>query len=206
MRHLNGLDKMGRDSGHRVATLRNLATALFTNDRITTTKRKARAVRPWAERLITLAKRGDLHARRLAARDIHDHGALQKLFGELAERFRTRPGGYTRLLKLGRRRGDNGMEAMLELVDSKPVVSQQAAPAPAKTAKAPKAEAKAEKPAEAEAPEVAETEEAEAEGEAPAAKKKAPKKAAKPAAKSAKAAKKSAAKSSKSSGKKSKSK
>ncbi len=176
MRHQNAFKRMSRGSAHRIATLRNMATALFTQERITTTEIKAKALRPWAEKLITLAKRGDLHARRTAARDIHDHGALQKLFGELADRFRTRPGGYTRVLKLGHRRGDNGMAALIELVDAKPPQARVAEPV--KTEAKP-VKAKAPKAPEAPAPEAEETE-AEAK---PAKAKKAPaKKAAKPKA------------------------
>lgn len=117
MRHQNGIKKLNRNGAHRRALLRNLAIALFEHERIETTDAKAHALRPFAERLITLAKRGDLHARRQAARHVHDHAVLQKLFGDLAERFRTREGGYTRVLKLGVRRGDNGMMALIELVD-----------------------------------------------------------------------------------------
>ena len=125
MRHQNGIKKLGRNGSHRRALLRNLAIALFRHGRIKTTGAKARALRPYAERLITLAKRGDLHARRLAARDVHDHEVLQKLFGEIAESCRTRAGGYTRILKLGVRKGDCGMESLIELVDR-----NAAAPAP----------------------------------------------------------------------------
>lgn len=117
MRHQNGVKKLNRNGAHRRALLRNLAIALFEHERIETTDAKAHALRPFAERLITLAKRGDLHARRQAARYVHDHAVLQKLFSDLAERFRTRQGGYTRVLKLGVRRGDNGMMALIELVD-----------------------------------------------------------------------------------------
>src|SRR5688500_18365321 len=113
MRHMHGLKKLNRSGSHCIATLRNMANALFTQERIHTTEIKAKALRPWAEKLITLGKRGDLHARRKAAEDIHDHSTLQKLFGELAERFKTRPGGYTRILRLGRRHGDNGMAALI---------------------------------------------------------------------------------------------
>ena len=129
MRHQNGIKKLNRNGSHRRALLRNMAIALFRHERIETTGAKARALRPYAERLITLAKRGDLHARRLAARQVHDHEVLQKLFGEIAERCRTREGGYTRVLKLGVRRGDNGMKALIELVD-------RAASAPAATTEA----------------------------------------------------------------------
>lgn len=99
--------------------MRNLATALFRHERIETTSGKAKALRPFAERLITLGKRGDLHARRLAAREIQDHEVLRKLFDGLAERYRTREGGYTRVLKIGRRAGDNAPLSYIELVDAK---------------------------------------------------------------------------------------
>lgn len=117
MRHGNGLKKLSRSSSHRTATFRNMVTALFTHGRIETTVVKAKALRPVAEKLITLAKRGDLHARRLAARDIQTPEALKNLFGDIAERMRTRNGGYTRVLRLGLRRGDAGTAALIELVD-----------------------------------------------------------------------------------------
>ena len=120
MRHLNGLSKLGRTGTHRRAMLRNMATSLFTHERIETTEAKAKALRPFAEQLITLGKRGDLHARRLAQQDIKDADALKKLFGEIADRFRTRDGGYTRVLRVGKRLGDKSMIAMIELVDYKP--------------------------------------------------------------------------------------
>jgi large subunit ribosomal protein L17 len=125
MRHQNGIKKLGRTGSHRRAMLRNMAIALFRHERIQTTGAKAKALRPYAEQLITLAKRGDLHSRRLAARYVHDHAVLQKLFSDLAERFRTREGGYTRVLKLGVRRGDNSMTALIELVDRAPVASKE---------------------------------------------------------------------------------
>jgi large subunit ribosomal protein L17 len=203
MRHLNAFKRMSRGPAHRIATLRNMATALFTQERITTTEIKAKTLRPWAEKLITLAKRGDLHARRIAAADIHDHATLQKLFGELAERFRTRPGGYTRIMKLGQRRGDNGSEAIIELVDAKPPQARVAEPVPAKTEK-PAAKAKAPKAPEVEADEAEEADEADEKAEkkkAPA--KKAPKAKAEKKPAKAKAEKKaSKAKAEKSSGKK----
>ena len=120
MRHGNGLKKLNRSSTHRTATLRNMATALFTHGRIETTAVKAKALRPVAEKLITLAKRGDLHARRLAARDIQTPEALKNLFGDVAERMRARAGGYTRILRLANRRGDNAIAALIELVDFDP--------------------------------------------------------------------------------------
>ena len=119
MRHQLAGNTLHRVSAHRIAMLRNLATALFLHERIETTHAKARALRSFAERLITMGKRGDLHARRLAARHIHDHAVLKKLFEDLAPRFEKRAGGYTRILKLGTRKGDNAMQALIELVDRK---------------------------------------------------------------------------------------
>lgn len=118
MRHRVAHRKLGRTTPHRIALLRNLATALFERERIRTTLPKAKEVRPFAERLITLARREDdrLHARRLAARDIHDRTVVKKLFDTIGPRFATRPGGYTRILRLGPRRGDGAEMALLELV------------------------------------------------------------------------------------------
>jgi large subunit ribosomal protein L17 len=120
MRHRVAHRKLGRISPHRIALLRNLATALFEKERIHTTLIKAKELRPYAERLITLAKRDDdpLHARRLAARDIRDAKVLQKLFGSLGPRYADRPGGYTRILHLGPRKGDGAEMAMVELLGS----------------------------------------------------------------------------------------
>ncbi|HSI05414.1 MAG: 50S ribosomal protein L17 [Myxococcota bacterium] len=117
MRHGNGLKKLNRSSTHRRATLRNMVTALFTHGRIETTHIKAKALRPVAEKLITLGKRGDLHARRLAAAYLTDADAVKTLFSDIAERMRTRAGGYTRVLRVGMRRGDNATAAIIELVD-----------------------------------------------------------------------------------------
>jgi large subunit ribosomal protein L17 len=118
MRHRVAHRKLGRTTPHRIALLRNLATALFERERIRTTLPKAKEVRPFAERLITLARReeGRLHARRLAARDIHDRMVVKKLFDTIGPRFATRPGGYTRILRLGPRQGDGAEMAILELV------------------------------------------------------------------------------------------
>ena len=97
--------------------MRNMATSLFRYERIETTTAKAKELRPFAERLITLGKRGDLHARRLAGRLIADRQVLGKLFDDIGPRFMERPGGYTRILKLGNRRGDAAEMALIELVD-----------------------------------------------------------------------------------------
>ncbi len=97
--------------------LRNMATSLFRHERITTTTARAKELRPYAERLITQARRGDLHSRRLVARRIGDREVLGKLFDELGPRYAERPGGYTRILKLGSRKGDGADMALIELVD-----------------------------------------------------------------------------------------
>ena len=117
MRHRKKGRHFSRTAAHRRATLRNMATSLFVHERIETTTAKAKELRPFAERLITLARRGDLHARRLAGRSIGDRAALGKLFDDLGPRFADRPGGYTRILKLGARRGDGADMALIELVD-----------------------------------------------------------------------------------------
>ncbi len=117
MRHRKAGRRLSRSSGHRKALYRNLIAELFRHERIRTTEAKARAIRPLAERLITLGKRGDLHSRRLAAARLNDPEMVKKLFEELAPRYRDRPGGYTRLLKLGQRQGDGAKMAILELVE-----------------------------------------------------------------------------------------
>jgi len=117
MRHRNKGRALGRTSSHREAMLRNMATSLFRHERIETTTAKAKELRPYAERLITLAKRGDLHARRLAARRVADREVLFKLFDAIGPRYAERPGGYTRVLKIGFRQGDGAEMAMIELVD-----------------------------------------------------------------------------------------
>ncbi|HIF06042.1 MAG TPA: 50S ribosomal protein L17 [Gemmatimonadetes bacterium] len=108
---------LSRTASHKKATMRNMATSLFRHERIETTTAKAKELRPYAEKLITLGKRGDLHARRLAGRSIADRQVLGKLFDDIGPRFAERPGGYTRILKLGNRRGDAAEMALIELVD-----------------------------------------------------------------------------------------
>ena len=116
MRHRNKGRKLSRTSTHRRATLRNLATSLFLHERIETTTAKAKELRPFAERLITLARRGDVHARRIAGRKIQDRDVLGKLFDDIAPRYAERPGGYTRILKVDRRKGDAAEMSLIELV------------------------------------------------------------------------------------------
>jgi len=117
MRHRKKGRSLGRTTSHRTATMRNMATSLFRHGRIETTTAKAKELRPYAERLITLAKRGDLSARRRAGRQIADDAVLHDLFDSIGPRFADRPGGYTRILKTGFRRGDGAELAMIELVD-----------------------------------------------------------------------------------------
>lgn len=117
MRHGMSGRKLNRKSQHRRAMFANLANALFKHEQITTTLPKAKDLRPYAERLITLAKRGDLHARRQAMSKLRDETIVSKLFSTLAERYADRPGGYTRVLKAGFRYGDAAPLAVIELID-----------------------------------------------------------------------------------------
>lgn len=117
MRHRRKGRELSRTRSHKRAMLRNMATSLFRHERIRTTEAKAKELRPFAERLITLARRGDLHSRRVAGRHIADRDVLQKLFDQIGPRFVDRPGGYTRILKLGARKGDGAELALIELLD-----------------------------------------------------------------------------------------
>jgi large subunit ribosomal protein L17 len=109
--------RLGGSSAHQRHILANLATALFEHGKITTTEAKARRLRPYAERLITFAKRGDLHARRQVLTVVTDRGVVHTLFTEIGPRFATRQGGYTRITKIGPRKGDNAPLAVIELVE-----------------------------------------------------------------------------------------
>ncbi|SDP27205.1 50S ribosomal protein L17 [Desulforhopalus singaporensis] len=117
MRHKISGRKLGRTSSHRLAMLRNMATSLFEHERIVTTTEKAKELRPVAEKMITLAKRGDLHARRQALSFIRSKAVVDKLFNEIKDKFEDRKGGYTRILKTGVRPGDNASMAIIELVN-----------------------------------------------------------------------------------------
>jgi large subunit ribosomal protein L17 len=118
MRHLISGHKLGRNPAHRRATLRNLVTNLIEKERIQTTLLRAKAARPLAERLITLGKRDSLHARRQAASFLQTPNATKKLFADLAPRFADRPGGYTRIIRVGWRIGDGAELAILEFIGS----------------------------------------------------------------------------------------
>ncbi len=116
MRHRAKGRQLSRTSSHRRALLNNMATSLFEHGRVITTEAKAMELRPFAEKLITLARRGDLHARRLVERKIKSRETLSLLFSEIGPRFAARPGGYTRILKLGHRDGDGADIARIELL------------------------------------------------------------------------------------------
>jgi len=159
--------RLGGSPAHERHILANLATALFQHGRITTTEAKAKRLRPVAERLITFAKRGDLHARRHVLTVVTDKGVVHQLFTEIAPEFSERDGGYTRITKIGPRKGDNAAMAVIELVRGEPVAAKprrRARRAAATTAAAPAAttaaEAEADEAAEASATEATETTEA----------------------------------------------
>jgi len=119
MRHRWAGRKLGRTTSHRKALLCNQVTAFFSHERIMTTEAKSKELRSLAERMITLAKRGDLHARRQVREVIVDKMVVRKLFREIAPRMKNRAGGYIRLLKLGQRQGDGAYMTLIELVDAK---------------------------------------------------------------------------------------
>ncbi len=148
--------RMGGSPAHERLMLANLATSLLEHGRITTTEAKAKRLRPYAEKLITFGKRGDLHARRQVAKVIRDKNVLHELFAEIGPRYANRPGGYTRILKTGNRKGDNAPMAIIELVEPLTVAQQAVGEAerargtkaaPKKAAAAPKKAAAAAKKA-----------------------------------------------------------
>lgn len=162
MRHNKAGRTLGRNSSHRRAMLRNMVTSLLDHDRITTTDARAKELRKLADKMITLGKRGDLHARRQALQVIQDKKVVAKLFERIAPRYQERPGGYTRIIKLGARAGDNASLAIIELVE------EDFTPRPRKVAPAVAAPAAAPAMPEAtsvEAPAADSVEGAEAEGE-----------------------------------------
>ncbi len=122
MRHKVSGRRLGRTTSHRVAMLRNMATSLFEHERIVTTVEKAKELRPVAEKMITLAKRGDLHARRQALSYIRSKAVVDKLFTEIKDKFEDRKGGYTRILRTGVRQGDAANMAIIELVGYEEVI------------------------------------------------------------------------------------
>ncbi len=116
MRHRKTVPKLGRTASHRKAMFRNMVTSLIEEERVETTVAKAKEARRLVERMITFAKRGDLHARRQAGRVVRNNDALKKLFDDLGPRFAERPGGYTRIMKTGFRNGDNAPMSILEIL------------------------------------------------------------------------------------------
>jgi large subunit ribosomal protein L17 len=117
MRHLKSGRKLNRDSAHRRALLRNMVTSLLQHEHLQTTDAKAKELRRWADRMITLGKRGTLHARRQALSFVRSRMVVAKLFDDIAPRFGSRPGGYTRITKLGTRQGDAAPLSLIELVE-----------------------------------------------------------------------------------------
>lgn len=117
MRHNKSGKRLGRNSSHRSAMMRNMVTSLLEHEKITTTDARAKELRKLAERMITLGKRGDLHARRQAMQVVRDRKVVGKLFEMVAPRYKERPGGYTRIIKLGARHGDNASLSLIELVE-----------------------------------------------------------------------------------------
>src|SRR6516165_9313835 len=153
--------RLGGSSAHQRHIMANLATALFEHGKITTTEARARRLRPYAERLITFAKRGDLHARREVLTVVTDRGVVHTLFTEIGPRFATREGGYTRITKIGPRKGDNAPLAVIELVE------EEVTAAPSRRRRPRRAPARAPRPrAEAQPAETAEEPAAEAADEA----------------------------------------
>jgi large subunit ribosomal protein L17 len=147
--------RLGGGPAHERLILANLATSLFEHDQITTTEAKAKRLRPLAERLVTFAKRGDLHARRRVLTVVRDKGVVHRLFTEIAPDMAERPGGYTRIVKIGNRKGDNAPMAVIELVreplSAKKATVAEAEAATKRSAKDQKAAAKVEAPATEEA-------------------------------------------------------
>jgi large subunit ribosomal protein L17 len=147
MRHARSGKKLGRDSAHRKALYSNLAGALIEHGRIKTTVTKAKAVKPIAEQMITLGRRGDLHARRQATAFLRSRDVVHKLFAEVGPRFKDRPGGYSRIIRIGPRPGDAAEMVYLELVDEEYVEKQREERTPEPVAAAVPVEAAEEAPA-----------------------------------------------------------
>lgn len=134
MRHRKAGVKLNRNSSHRQAMFRNMVTSLFKHDRIRTTDTKAKELRRWADHIITLAKRGDLHSRRLALAIVREKNIVHKVFDEVEDRFGKVSGGYTRIIKLGRRPGDAAQVSLIELIGSDDVADKPTKKKPKKDA------------------------------------------------------------------------
>ena len=175
MRHRKSGVKLNRTTSHRQAMFRNMVTSLFKHDRIKTTDAKAKELRRWADHIVTLAKRGDLHARRMAMAIVREKNVVHKIFEEAPERFGSINGGYTRIVKIGRRTGDAAAMTLVELVSSddlkpapkkKTTKKTESKPADAKETAEVSAAAESTPPVAEEAPdEAAATEAASAEGQ-----------------------------------------
>ncbi len=152
MRHGMANRKLGRTSGHRNAMFRNQLASIIQSERIVTTLPKAKELRPQIEKLVTLAKNDSVHARRQAFRQVQDDALIAKLFDTIGPRFSTRPGGYTRILKLGARRGDAAEMAIIEFVERSPETEAKTATPAKGGAKKAAAKPKAEEPAAEEKP------------------------------------------------------
>ncbi len=144
MRHRNRRGKLGRTSAHRMMMLRNMATSLFDKERIQTTLPKAKQLRPYAEKLITLARKGDLHSRRLVLEQILKKDVVKKLFDDIAKRYENGHGGYLRIIHYSARWGDGAQRAFIELI-TKAVVEEEKKPAKGSKKKAAKEKATKEK-------------------------------------------------------------
>ena len=130
MRHNKSGKRLGRNTPHRTAMLRNMVTSLFDHEKLTTTDARAKELRKVADRMITLGKRGDLHARRQVLSVIRDQTIVAKLFDQIGPRYKDRPGGYTRIIKIGSRLGDNAPQSIIALVEEE-IASQASAGAEA---------------------------------------------------------------------------
>ena len=161
MKHRVAGRRLDRTTEHRTAMFRNMVTSLLRHERIETTTPKAKELRRIADKIITLGKRGTPHARRIAHRDVRDAEVIEKLFGPIADRFKARPGGYTRVVRVGRRHGDNAEMAVIELVER-----TEAPPAEEKGKKTKGKEAPPAKPARVEKPAKAKKEKPEKKGKA----------------------------------------
>ena len=152
MRHMKSGKRLGRNTSHRKAMMRNMVTSFFDHEKITTTDARAKELRKMAEKLITIALRGDLHSRRLVMQVVRDKKIVAKLFDTIAPRYTERPGGYTRIIKLGHRSGDNASLSVIELVEEEFTAKPKKKKAPAKKAAKPVEAVVEEAPVEEEAP------------------------------------------------------
>ena len=164
MRHMKSGKRLGRNTSHRKAMMRNMVTSFFDHEKITTTDARAKELRKMAEKLITIALRGDLHSRRLVMQVVRDKKVVAKLFDTIAPRYTERPGGYTRIIKLGHRSGDNASLSVIELVEEELTAKPKKKKAEVKKAAKPVVPVAVETPVEEAPAEEAPAEEAESKG------------------------------------------